>query len=271
MDARLIEPAGTAAGFLAILSGVLAGIVSVHLIAWGLRGGRARHFFRPIANVRWVLGRGRRPYRELAADGRDAALWAIERGRRLLSLGGRGFVASALVLAIPSFLLVAGRSRPGIGWTGAFLMAMVAMYLPFAQTRLAAENRFRAAFEWREVRRRFVKAPVSFLVALATGFVLAAPLYLLKIERLPADVLWIPSILFVALIWPARLGWAWAYARASRRERRAWFLVRWPARLLLLPAAAFYVLIVFLTQYTGWHGTLDVFQQHLFLLPAPLF
>ncbi len=61
----------------------------------------------------------------------------------------------------------------------------------------------------------------------------------------------------------------WAYARAERRDRpRHWFW-RLTARLAMLPAAAFYVLIVYFTQFTSWHGVASLYEQHAFLLPVP--
>ncbi|MEO2088132.1 MAG: hypothetical protein ABGY75_01365, partial [Gemmataceae bacterium] len=74
-----------------------------------------------------------------------------------------------------------------------------------------------------------------------------------------------------AFIAPARLLTGWAYSRAAKRERpRHWFW-RWTARLPLLPAAGFYVLVVFFTQYTSWHGVWSLYEQHAFLLPVPFF
>jgi hypothetical protein len=38
-----------------------------------------------------------------------------------------------------------------------------------------------------------------------------------------------------------------------------------------LPIEAFYVLIVFFTQYTSWNGVFSLYEQHAFLLPIPFF
>jgi hypothetical protein len=40
-------------------------------------------------------------------------------------------------------------------------------------------------------------------------------------------------------------------------------------RLAIIPAAAFYVLVVFLAQYTSWGGAASLYDQHAFLLPVP--
>jgi hypothetical protein len=61
----------------------------------------------------------------------------------------------------------------------------------------------------------------------------------------------------------------WALGRAQFRPTpRHWFF-RWTARLPLVPAALFYVLIVFFTQYTSWNGIGSLYEQHIFLLPVP--
>ena len=40
-------------------------------------------------------------------------------------------------------------------------------------------------------------------------------------------------------------------------------------RLAIIPVALFYVLVVFLAQYTSWGGAWSLFDQHAFLLPVP--
>jgi hypothetical protein len=39
--------------------------------------------------------------------------------------------------------------------------------------------------------------------------------------------------------------------------------------LVFIPAALFYVLIVFFTQYTSWNGVWSLYEQHAFLVPVP--
>ena len=57
---------------------------------------------------------------------------------------------------------------------------------------------------------------------------------------------------------------------AKRSGPRHWFF-RWTGRLPLLPAALFYVLVVFFTQYTSWNGVWGLYEQHAFLVPVPFF
>ena len=79
-----------------------------------------------------------------------------------------------------------------------------------------------------------------------------------------------PSLLFVAFIWPARILTGWAFSRAARRKLpRHWFF-RWTSRMALIPVLLAYVIIVYLTQYLSWRGTLGLLEQHAFLVPAPL-
>ena len=119
------------------------------------------------------------------------------------------------------------------------------------------------------MRARFKRAPWAFAVALALTFTAALPLYLLKIEMIPRETAWLPGLVFLAFIFPARLLTGWAYSRSSRRERpRHWFF-RWTGRLALLPVVGVYVLIVFLSQYTAWRGVWSLYEQHAFLLPVP--
>jgi hypothetical protein len=158
-----------------------------------------------------------------------------------------------------------------VGIVGAVLLVFVLMYLPFLQMRLAATNRFSAVFEPGAVRAGYRKAPWAHTVAFVLTLLFALPLYLLKIEIVAREAAWLPSLVFVAFIFPARLATGWALSRAERRETpRHWFF-RWTGRLPLLPAAAFYVLVVFFTQYTSWNGVWSLYEQHAFLVPVPFF
>jgi hypothetical protein len=162
------------------------------------------------------------------ARARDA-VWDFFASLRLpyyFWLGARGFAGAALWLVVPvSMLAVSSRLRPGagvlMGFAGGALLALVLVHLPFLQARFAEQNRLGAMFEPAALRRRFGRAPLAFLVAL--GFTLAAalPLYLLKIEIVPREAAWLPSVLFVVSIFPARLLAGWAMARSALRALRA--------------------------------------------------
>ncbi|MEX2175168.1 MAG: hypothetical protein WD872_12470 [Pirellulaceae bacterium] len=189
-------------------------------------------------------------------------------------LGLRGFAGAVAWLIVPTLLLIAGTSgsNPGltlIGYLGAAGLAVVLLYLPFLQTRFAAENRLAAMFEWSEVRRLFRRAPLAWLLALTLTLAFALPLFLLKIEPLPAELMWTLTIFFIVFIYPARLVTGWAVGRAMRRQEPRHFVFRWGARLAAIPIVLFYLLILFFTQYTSFLGPASLLEQHAFLLPVP--
>jgi hypothetical protein len=273
-SASVIDPGGrTAANWRTGLF-VLTAVTFVHIAAAVAMGGKIRHFVSPL-NLLWLLVRAIRG--GFYAEAREA-VWRFVTGLRLpyyFWLGLRGFAAAFIWLLVPITLFALGRYVGAVGplvsFAGACILAGVLMYLPFLQTRLAAENRFTAGFEIWEVRRLYRNAPIAFAVSLVVTLAFALPLYLLKIEIVPGEAAWLPGLVFIAFIAPARLLTGWAYSRAARRERpRHWFF-RWTARLPLLPAAGFYVLVVFFTQYTSWHGVWSLYEQHAFLLPVPFF
>jgi hypothetical protein len=271
-SARLIDPESRAARCWQLALWLLSALVLLQIVGACLRGAKLRHFLwpRPIKSARlaWAPGAYGRA--------RDAA-WKFCVGARLpyyFWLGLRGFLGALVWLVVPvSLLAVASRLRPGpgtiVGLLGGALLALVVVYLPFFETRFAEQNRLRAMFEPRVQRRLFARAPLAFLVALAATLVLAVPLYLLKIEILPREATWLPSLLFVVSIFPARLLTGWAVARANRRGAPRHALVRWPIRLAMVPLLLTYVLIVYFTQYLSWYGVWSLYEQHAFLVPAP--
>ncbi|MFT7643040.1 MAG: hypothetical protein ACI9G1_004803 [Pirellulaceae bacterium] len=189
-------------------------------------------------------------------------------------MGARGF-AGAFILLFPPVALLVGVTLfpPGpavlAGIIGFPLMAAVVLYLPFLQTHFACENRFWAMFELRKVRENFCKAPIAFWFSLFITLLFALPLYLLKIELTPREVAFIPSIVFIAFIFPARLLAGWAYGRARNRKEPRFFLSRWGARLATLPVVGAFVFIVYFTKYISWNGAWSLFEQHAFLVPVP--
>jgi hypothetical protein len=273
-DAQIIDAGGPKAQSWRVGLLVLTALMAIHILAACARGGRLRYFLWPF-NFIWLIRRiCRGGYYAQARD----AVWDTAMSLRLpyyFWLGFRGFVGALAWLFVPVTLLALGQARfpaaPVLGLLGAFLLAIVLFYLPFLQLRLAATNHFRAIFEVGGVRRDFARAPWAFAIAFLFTIVFALPLYLLKIEVVPRDAAWLPSLVFIAFIFPVRLLTGWALGRAQRRTtRRHWFFC-WTARLPLLPIAAFYVLIVFFTQYTSWDGVLSLYEQHAFLLPIPFF
>jgi cytochrome bd-type quinol oxidase subunit 1 len=133
----------------------------------------------------------------------------------------------------------------------------------------AVEGRVSALFSRRAIRDRFRRAPWAFAFSLLVLLVAAISLYLLKIEMIPREAAWLPSLVFVIFLGPARFLTGWAYARSGRRDRPRHWIFRVLGRLAIVPAAALYVLIVFLAQYTSWGGVSSLYEQHAFLLPVP--
>jgi hypothetical protein len=272
--AQIIDPDSRVAGAWRGGLLVLIGLTALHIGAACARGGRLRYFLWPF-NFIWLLRRLLRG--GYYAEARDA-VWDTFVALRLpycLGLGLRGFIGALAWLVVPITLLAAGwlpvHGAALAGFVGAALLVAVLAYLPFLQARLAAANRLSAVFEVREVRADFCRAPWAFAFAFVVTLLFALPLYLLKIEFVPREAAWLPSLVFITFMFPARLLTGWALARARRRAApRHWFF-RWTGRLPFLPAAGVYVLVVFFSQYTSWNGVWSLYEQHAFLVPVPFF
>lgn len=271
-DARLIDPASAATRNLRALQIILTAVMGAHILWAWFRGGRLRHFFWP-APIRFC----RRVWRGgMYVEARDA-VWDFVTGLRLryyFWLGLRGFVGALAWLFIPATLLAVTMRLPdganvAVGVLGGLLLATVLLYLPFLQTRLAVENRFGAIFELGAARQMFRRAPIAFWFALLITLLFALPLYLLKIELTPREVAWLPSVVFVVFIFPARLLTGWAVGRARRRDEPRHFVFRWAARLAAIPVVGIYALITFFSQYLLWYGAFSIYEQHAFLVPVP--
>ena len=268
-SAELIDPDGPVARAWRAILVALVVLGLVHVVASCARGGRLRHFAWPPGSLIWLARRLRRG--GLYADSRDAT-WAFVETLRLphyFRLGFLGLMGSMAWLAVPVTLLAMGRRMPVLGLIGALGLGVVATSLPFLQVQFAAEGKFAALFATRSVRERFRRAPWAFALAFLLIVAAAIPLYLLKIEMVPREATWLPSLLFVSFLFPARLACGWAYARGGLREARRHWAWRGVGRLGMLPIAALYVLIVFGAQYTSWGGSWDLYEQHAFLLPVP--
>ena len=268
-SAELIDPGGPIARRWRIGLVALIVLTVFHIAIACARGGRFRDFLWPPADPAWLvrsLRRGR-----LYGEARDA-VWAFVTSLRLpayFRLGLLGYVGTLVWLSVPVSLMALGRRAPILNLPGAILLAAVSLSLPFLQARFAAEGRFAALFEWRSVRQRFFRAPWAFAMALFLTSTFALPLYLLKIEMIPRETVWLPSLVFLIFIFPARVLTGWAYARSSRRETPRHRVSCWLGRLGMLPTVAFYTLFVFLSQYTAWNGIASLYEQHAFLLPVP--
>ena len=266
--AKLIEPNGTVARQWERALAVFAVLAVLHAAAALLRGGRVRDFLRPL-NVVWLV---RRAFAGgLYTEARDR-FWNQLVALRLpyyFWLGVRGFAGAFVWLVVPMSLLAVGHLSPPLGLLGGALLAVVVLYVSFLQARFARDDRFRAFREVRQVRDAFRGAPIAFALALWVHLTFAVPLYLLKIEAIPKDIVFLEGLLFLLFIFPARvLGW-WALSRGARRETPRFWLFRWAARFAVVPVALAYVLVVFVSQHIGWQGIASLYEQHAFLLPVP--
>lgn len=267
-DARLIDPHSSITRNLELFAPILAVCCFGHAALAAFRG-RVRYFFRPINNVIWLIrevkagGIVQRQWSQLRSWIRSLRLWYY------FSLGFRGFCGAAFWLFIPATLLAVGKTNPLLGFLGGISMAVVVCWLPFLQLNFAAQNQFSAMFEVRRIRGLFRRTPIAYFIVFVLTLLLALPLYLLKIEETPRDAVWMLALLFIVTILPMKMALGWAFGRSLRKETDSWRLVSWPCKWLMAPVAIVYTYIVFLTQYTGWHGALSLYEHHAFLLPVP--
>lgn len=193
-------------------------------------------------------------------------------------LGLRGAVGT-LIWISPSFVIIAAfrNGETGlaglVGFAALLLLGVGMLYLPMLQAHFAAENRFRALFAVRTIRRDFRRAPWAWFAAMVMCLVITPiPLYLLKIEATPREVMWAPCLLFVAFILPARMATGLALRRARRMPEPIGLwknLSRKLIRIVMPLVIGVYLLFVYVSQYTSWDGLLTWVQQHAILIPVP--
>jgi hypothetical protein len=271
-SAYLIDPGGRIARQWRTAMLVLTLLAGLHLAFALARGGKLRYFAWPF-NIVWFVRRLLRG--GYYASARDA-VWDTLMALRLpyyFWMGLRGFVVGFAWIALPVSLLALNRwnnaAAPIIGIAGAVLLVLVLPYMPFLQTRMAERNRLREGFNLLSVRRTFRYSPWLHALAFFCTLLFALPLYLLKIETVPSEAEWLPSLLFVGFILPAKVLAGWAVGQANARTHPRHWVWRWTARLTFWPVATAYVIVLFFSQYTSWNGVVSLYEQHAFLLPAP--
>lgn len=252
-------------------------LVAFAWVTWTLwaamRGGRWWHLLWP-APWRFVKQVWRPSTWSRVADN----LWFLFQRAQLVSLWWLGLraAAGALVwLAIPVSLMIIGlrahELKGGaalIGLIGAASLTLVMLYLPFLQIMVAEKNRFLAIFQLREVRTRFRSAPLAFAASLTLLLALSIPLYLLRIEATPEQLTWLPSLIFVSLMFPAKLMMGAALGYGARRARPRHWTLRWTARLVCLTSALAYVGALYIAQFVAWQGIYVMYFQHAVLVPV---
>ncbi|MBX3465993.1 MAG: hypothetical protein KF878_03715 [Planctomycetes bacterium] len=269
-DAALLDPGSDVARELARWTLAVGALTAAHGALAVARGGRFVHFLRPLSTWAWAMrGVARGPVLWPSVAAARAWLGAL-RLPHYLGLGTQGLVAGFVWLALPTALLAAGGKAPGLALLGALLLVLVLPWLLAAQARLAAEGRFAAAFELGEVRRRLARAPLAHALALVVTLALALPLFLLKVEPVPRDALWLPAAFFLVAAVPGRLLAGWAHARAAR-PGRAHPVLRLAGAAVALPAGAAYVFVLAFSQLFSWYGATSLFAHHAFLLPVAFY
>lgn len=274
--ATLIDPGSDQASLMRTLA-LMASLLAMGYLLWAwVRGGRLRHYLWPEPK-RFV----RQAWRPSTWASAPDDLWDFTASLQLPKyfwLGLRGAIGT-LIWLVPAMIIVAAFRNGETGLAGLVgfvsLMALGAalMYLPMLQAHFAAENRMSALFEVRTIRRDFRRAPWAWLAAMVMGLVvLPIPLYLLKVEATPQEVMWLPCLVFVAFILPARIAEGLALRRARRRPEPTgtWATVsRWAVRAMMFPVVGVYLLFVYVSQYTSWDGLQTWVQQHAVLIPVP--
>jgi hypothetical protein len=270
--AYIIDPNGPSASRWQQVTWLFLVLTACHLVWACLRGGRLRHFFwpAPIAFVRWLQTSGK--YTRI----RDAccSFFVSLQLRTYFTLGLKGFAGAFAWLFIPLSILIVASYLPE-GWSallsfiGIVALAPAILYLPFLQMNFALKKQLSAYFEITPLRLWFRQAPLLSWSAIVVILVSAVPLYLLKIELTPQEVTWLPALLFVLLILPAKLYVAWVVAYARKQDGPANTWCCYGARLGTIPVVFTYVCIVYATQYLAWHGSWSLLEQHAFLVPTP--
>jgi hypothetical protein len=270
-SAELIDPGGPGARNWRIIMFVVTTLSLVHIAVSCARGGRLRYFLWPVGTPFWLVRRCRAGGWYSEMRDRLCAFVLEMRIPYYFRLGLVGFVGTLAWLVVPAILIGSTGKYPVLGVIGALSLAVIVPFLPFLQVRYAVEGRISALFSRRAIRDRFRRAPWAFAFSLLALLSAAIPLYFLKIEMIPREAAWLPSLVFVVFLAPARLLTGWAYARSGRRDLpRHWFF-RVLGRVAIVAAALLYVVVVFGAQYTSWGGASSLFEQHAFLLPVPFF
>lgn len=251
----------------------LAAALWVVWTGWAaMRGGRWWHFLWP-SPWQFVTRIVRPSTWARAADD----LWRLFMRLHIASLWWLGLRAAAGALAwlaVPVSLMIIGlraqdlEAAPVVGLIGAVVLTWVMLHLPQLQILMAEKNRMAEFLNVREVRRRFRSAPWATACALSALFALCIPLYLLRIEATPEQLTWLPSLFFVGLMFPAKLGLGAAMGAGARRSNPRHWTLRWLARVVSVAAALFYVGALYVAQFIAWQGIYVMYFQHAVLVPV---
>jgi hypothetical protein len=190
-------------------------------------------------------------------------------------LGLTGFAGTLAWLLVPTVLLAgATLNQTGFvsisaGVLGTLIAIPLFAILPILQTQFAVSGKLQSLYAVRSAVQWFRRAPIWHFLSWIMVVLMSIPLYLLKIETVPNELLWLLTIVFLIFTLPSRMIMGWAHSRALKRDRpRPWWLTI-PLGGLMLVVSAVCVLVLTTTRYLSWNGAFSLFENHLFLLPAP--
>lgn len=274
--AQVIDPNSSQAKLLRIAAIASSIFATLYLIWAWIRGATLKSYLWP---------QPRRIYREAFRwqtwNNAPDRLWDFTNALELPKyfwLGARGVVGTLIWLSPTVIIIFAFREGETglaglVGVSAILCLAFSLLYLPMLQVHFASEGRFTAIFDRKKIRQLFRAAPWACLSAMVFSlFITPIPLYLLKIEATPREVVWLPCLVFIAFIFPARIGMGLAMRRAERKTpslSRLAKLSRLIARLGTCVVVAIYIAFVYVSQYTSWDGLLTWIQQHAILIPVP--
>lgn len=275
--AIVVEPASSSGAWLRA-GAIVTALGAMFWLMWAwIRGGRLRHYLWPQP-IRFL----KTAWRPSTWSGAADRLWDFTKSLEVPQLFWLGLRAAAgtLVWLIPAMIVIAANRNGETGLAGLvaaiaiIVLAFAMLYLPMLQINFASENRLRGLFRVGRARDDFKRAPWAWTAAMIGGLLLApVPLYLLKIEATPREVVWLPCLVFVAFMLPARIGQGLAIRRARRRSAiptGKWaILSRFVLRLVMLVVVGTYLVFVYVSQYTSWNGLETWIQQHAILVPFP--
>lgn len=278
-SAELMQPNTRPAFLWRLGAALLSGFWLVHVSWAAFRGGRWWQLLWP-APLRF--------FKEFWRPG----TWATA-GDRLLTyvvdlqlpklwwLGARATIAAFLWMVIPVSLMIIGQRTqhfeiaPVLGLIGAVGLTWLMFYLPYLQIEFARTGNLSCFIQPGTIRKQFAMTPFVYALSLVVVCILAIPLYILRIEATPSDLLWLPSIVFVALMLPGKLALGWAMGRSKSRADRMLpprgLLIRWFSKGFGLAGVLMYVGSLYLAQLVAGQGVMVMYFQHMFLAPNPLF
>ncbi len=256
---------------------VLQFVIFSHLLLAISNGGSFACFLRPIRNIRNLIRRLRSGEYFTAMNLWTDRLLQIFRPWHHFYIAVSGALGALCWLVIPTALLGAASTSPHqnpaptalLSLLGGLLLIPVAAWLPLLQCHQATTGRFKAIFEVRVVREIICRVPIRWAIATILLYGLAVPLYLSKVVLPPADAYWLFTPLFILVIYPTRILMGWVYGQGIRKEQRAARLIRWPAKVFMIPLLGLYGLILFAVPLISEAGPRAMYENHAFLLPVP--